>query len=178
MKQLKIEFLYEHPVYKGYACDEQGNVYSLDYNHTGKIKSLKPKDNGRGYLQLHLCKDYNANMYYVHRFVWECIKGEIEEGYDVDHLDFNRHRNSIDNLLARPASENRTRISEKGKMKQSDIHRKSVIQLSLDGNFVAEYSSTIEAGKQLGINHRNIASCCRGERKSAGGSIFKYKEVV
>ena len=43
MQQLELEFLYEHPVYKEYACDGNGNVYSLDYNHTGKIMKMMMK---------------------------------------------------------------------------------------------------------------------------------------
>lgn len=41
---------------------------------------------------------------------------------------------------------------------------------------IAEYYSTSQASKQTGISHRNIATCCRGERISAGGYKWKYKD--
>ena len=53
---------------------------------------------------------------------------------------------------------------------------KSVIQYSKDGEFIAEYSSIMEAEKYTGCNNSIICKCCKGKRKSAGGYIWKYKE--
>lgn len=55
---------------------------------------------------------------------------------------------------------------------------KPVIQYDYQNNIVAEYPSAMEAYRQTGIPHQNITKCCLGQRKSAGGSIFKYKEVA
>lgn len=38
------------------------------------------------------------------------------------------------------------------------------------------YQVSNQASKQTGISHRNIATCCRGERISAGGYKWKYKD--
>ena len=54
---------------------------------------------------------------------------------------------------------------------------KAIIQLSKDGEFIAEYPSTVEAERQTVCYHGNICKCCRGERKSAGGFIWRYKEI-
>ena len=53
--------------------------------------------------------------------------------------------------------------------------QKPVLQFSKDGEFIAEYPSTHEAKRQTGCSQSNICSCCRGERKSTGGYIWKYK---
>ena len=53
---------------------------------------------------------------------------------------------------------------------------KSVIQYSKDGEFIAEYSSIMEAERYTGCNNSIICKCCKGKRKSAGGYIWKYKE--
>ena len=45
-----------------------------------------------------------------------------------------------------------------------------VVQLSLDGEFIAEYPSVKEAERITGIT--NISNCCRGYYQSAGG--FKW----
>lgn len=56
-------------------------------------------------------------------------------------------------------------------------HKKTtVIQYTLDGQFVAEYASTQEASRQTGIQH--ISDVCLGKRNKAGGFIWKYKEVA
>ena len=43
---------------------------------------------------------------------------------------------------------------------------------------VAEYYSTSEASRVTGINQGNIATCCRGKVKKAGGYQWRYKEGV
>lgn len=51
---------------------------------------------------------------------------------------------------------------------------KEVCQFDLNGNFIAKYPSTQEAGRQLGINPSRIQGVCRGIRKTTHGYIFKY----
>ena len=52
-----------------------------------------------------------------------------------------------------------------------------ILQFSKDGELIAEYSSIHEAERHTGCNQGNICNCCKGERKSAGGFIWKYKEI-
>lgn len=180
MKQLELEFLYEHPLYKDYACDKDGNVYSLK---DGKPKKMKlGKDKG-GYLQFNLYKDGKQVAHpRVNRFVWECIKGEIPTDYHVDHLDFNRSNNRIENLLARPASENIVRQSEEGRRARSEAVKKAlskpVIQLDLDENFIAEFPSAHEAARQTGVRCSSISLSCNGKYRFAGGFKWKYKDMA
>ena len=55
------------------------------------------------------------------------------------------------------------------------IHNaKCVVQLSLDGTVIAEYPSAMEAERQTGI--KSIHKVCRGEGKTAGGFVWKYKK--
>ena len=179
MEQLKIEFLYEHPVHKGYACDEEGNVYSLNYNRTGKVRKLKPGKSKDGYLHFGIFKDgKQVSRPRVHRFVWECIIGEIPDGYDVDHLGFDRQNNRIENLKAIPASENRARKSEEGKKRQAEATKKAnsqpVLQLDKQGNLIAEFPSAREAERQTGVGNTHISECCKGKLRKTGGFIWRY----
>lgn len=52
---------------------------------------------------------------------------------------------------------------------------KTTIQLTKQGDFVAEYFGAREASRQTGIVYSSIVECCEGKRKSAGGFIWKYK---
>ena len=52
-----------------------------------------------------------------------------------------------------------------------------ILQFSKDGEFIAEYPSIKEAERQTGCYHGNICNCCKGKYKSAGGFIWKYKEI-
>ena len=51
---------------------------------------------------------------------------------------------------------------------------KTVLQFSLDGKMIAEYESVSEAIRNTGI--LKISNVCRGERKQAGGYIWRYKD--
>ena len=86
-----------------------------------------------------------------------------------------------------PSEESRKKISEANTGKHhSEEHRKKIsqskgvngiLQFSKDGELIAEYSSIHEAERQTGCNNCSICNCCKGNRKSAGGFIWKYKEI-
>ena len=68
--------------------------------------------------------------------------------------------------------------SEESKKKISESKGvNGIIQYSKDGKFIAEYPSIMEAERQTGCNNSHICQCCKGERKSASGFIWKYKEI-
>lgn len=61
-------------------------------------------------------------------------------------------------------------------LKENNIkHQKEIIQLTLDGIKICEYNSIKEANKKTGISNGNIVSCCKGNRPSAGGYLWRYK---
>jgi group I intron endonuclease len=72
--------------------------------------------------------------------------------------------------------EARKKISEtgKGRTPWNKGQGTEVLQFTKDGQFVAKYSSASEAERQTGIIRGSILRCCKGERRSAGGSIWKY----
>lgn len=55
-------------------------------------------------------------------------------------------------------------------------HRLSrpVLQYTKTGEFITEYNSVREAAELSGAN--NIVAACKGERKSSGGYIWRYKQ--
>lgn len=54
---------------------------------------------------------------------------------------------------------------------------KTVLQFSLDGVLIAEYPSAKEAESKTGALRSVICLCCKGKVKTAGGFVWKYKEV-
>lgn len=66
--------------------------------------------------------------------------------------------------------------SEETKMLQSLNNGKSkaVIQMDLDGNFIAEFRSASEAVRIVNIS-RNIGACCLGKLETSGGYKWKFK---
>jgi hypothetical protein len=60
--------------------------------------------------------------------------------------------------------------------RQSKNSGRVVYQYDLNGNFIAEFTTVRLAAKDLGLSHSNIARCCNGISKHAGGYIFRYQK--
>lgn len=58
--------------------------------------------------------------------------------------------------------------------KATDSRKKEVLQLSINEKIIAKYGSVSEASKITGISKTCISRCCREERDSSGGFIWKY----
>jgi hypothetical protein len=56
------------------------------------------------------------------------------------------------------------------------LTKRPIVRLSLNGEYIEEFESGNEAGRQLRINKRNINSVCQGKRNKAGGYKWMYKE--
>lgn len=54
--------------------------------------------------------------------------------------------------------------------------RKPVLQYTIDGVFVKEYQSLLEASSVNCYSLSNISSCCKERRKQAYGYVWKFKE--
>lgn len=100
-----------------------------------------------------------------------------------------------ESMKGRPSHNKGKPMSEEQKKKLSESHKgkttwnkgvlntkqsKIVLQYSLTGDFIMEYSSISEAVRSLGIdigNSSHISRCCKdGKHKSAYGFKWKYKE--
>lgn len=101
--------------YDGYTITQQGNVVS---NKQTKPRFLKPQratQSKKGYYQVRLFnEDYpKGRLQYVHRLVWKTFRGEIPEGYEIDHIDAEPSNNRIENLQLLTRRENNYKYSVK-----------------------------------------------------------------
>lgn len=80
----------EHPIYKGYYCDKEGNVYSS--RKFKNITMLKPTTNQKGYLRVRVLGKLRS----VSRMVLECYEGLST--LEVDHINRVREDNRLCNL--------------------------------------------------------------------------------
>lgn len=53
---------------------------------------------------------------------------------------------------------------------------RSVVQLTIDGQYVTEFSSIKEAKSVLNMPNIHIVDCCQGKRPNAGGFKWRYKD--
>lgn len=128
----------------------------------------------RGYCHVVLCKDGISHCYKVHRLVAQAFIPNPDNLPQINHIDGNKVNNSVDNLEWCTASENMYHSYRK-------LHRKSAVakkinQYDLNNNFIKTWLSSAEIEKHLGVNHSNIASCCKNIRNTAGGFIWRYAD--
>ena len=76
------------------------------------------------------------------------------------------------------SDETKRKIGNAQRGVNKDLLGKGIQKISMNGKLICEYSSLSEAWRQTGVNYRNICSVCQGKRKTAGGYIWKYKEVA
>lgn len=182
------------PEYEGlYQVSNYGRVKSLNYNRMGEERILKPFKNKFGYLLITLSKKNRQKHFRVHKLVALAFipNDNPIEKIEVNHLDENKENNHVDNLCWCSHIENcnycsrneRIGKSKKGQKRTNETKQKIskaksiyIIQYTLDNEFVKEWDSATTASKELKINQGNITQCCKGERKTCGGFIWKYKE--
>lgn len=63
-------------------------------------------------------------------------------------------------------------ISKCNKRKNS----KSIAQYSSSGELICVFKDMTEAELKTGVSHSNISNCCLGNRKTAGGFVWRYYE--
>ena len=156
-----------------------------------KEKILKPnKSKHTGYYMVTLSKNGKQNTYSVHRLVATAFLDNPENKPCVDHINTIRTDNRIENLrwvsyeenYYNPITLERHKLNCFTPMKNmygaKHNRSKAILQYSIDGEFIREYGSIIEAGKYLNIRPSCISMCCRGYCKKSGGYIWKYKEVA
>jgi len=88
------------PNYERYQISNLGNVKSLNYKGTGNEKVLKKVKTKRGYYTVMFSKDGKVKLFNIHKLVAIVFLNHIPNGQKkvVNHKNFNRLDNHVDNL--------------------------------------------------------------------------------
>ena len=164
--------------YEGkYQISNLGKVRSL-LDNRGKCRNkpiiLKPSLNYKGYITINLTKYNKQKHFFVHRLVAEAFIPNPNNYLEINHKDENKQNNNVNNLEW---------CTRKYNMHYNGLNKKrnskKVIQYDKNGNFIKEWKCIMDVQRELGINNANISQCCQKNKKykSAGGYIWKYKEI-
>ena len=183
--------------WENYQVSNLGRIMSLNYGRTGKSKLRRLNKTKTGYLQVRLSKNGKKDTFYVHRIVAETFlpnpenlpqvnhKIEGDKGKTINMVFFNedgtinKEKSTIEWVTPKENINYATRNERAGKaISKTNTNgklSKKVLQFTLDGEFIREYPSEAECERN-GFCQGHVSRCCRGERKSHKGFIFKYKE--
>ena len=149
--------------YEGlYAVTSCGRVWSYKNK-----KFLEPSADKKGYLKVNLFKNGKYKTYKVHRLVAVAYIPNPDNLPQINHKDENKTNNCLQNLEWCDSKYNNNYGTRIEKIK------KPIFQYGLDGNFVREWPSAADVGKEV---RKGINNCLRGRAKSAYNYLWKYKE--
>jgi len=160
-----------------YKISNQWNVISMNYKRTWKQHNMI-LINHNWYLTVKLRINWIQKTKKIHRLVLETFsKNNFNKPY-VNHIDWNKQNNKLENLEWVTAKEN-VRHSDKiwlRKISWSDnFHAKEIFQYSNKWLFIKEWWSISEAATNLSVCKTMISLVLSWKRKTTWWFIFKYK---
>lgn len=140
-----------------YAVSSKGRVKNIK---NGKI--LNGSYNNDGYKHIKL----KGKPYTIHKLVALAFIPNPQNLPQINHLDERKDNNHVSNLTWCTASENTRHSCHKYSCK--------INQLTLDGELVKVWESSMHIERETGYNHGNILKCCKGKRRSAYNFRWEY----
>lgn len=149
-----------------YEINELGQVRSLN---TKKLR--KYKLDSQGYPCVRLWSKGKVHDYRLCKLVANYFLPNEQNYSKVRHIDGNKMNYCVSNL----EWTNEEVESEKVIKKVTYSEDKPLSQYDLSGNHIADYRSATEAEKETGVHASNIRRVINGQRKTAGGFVWKTR---
>lgn len=158
------------PGFEKYEVNEIGDI-KTHYNKNGKM-TLKPYIDNDGYKRVRLYKDGKHIWLGVHKLVAITFLGGDHEGMMVNHIDYNRANNDVNNLEWVTPKQN-AQHSIQNYIKANEPRMKPVIRIDNNG-LETKYPSLTEAAFVNESSPGNIRRCLRGDTKRCAGFMWRY----
>ena len=152
--------------FEDYQITDDGRVWSKKKNIW-----LKSHIDRCGYLRVVLCKNGKHINFILHRLVAQAFIENPDNLPFVNHKNEVKTDNRVENLEWCDAKYNCNYGT--GIQRRAEKQSKKVYQYTLDGQFVREWPSTMEVGKN-GFYQGAICDCCNGKHKSHHGYKWSY----
>lgn len=132
-------------------------------NESGR--KIRPFINKKGYHQVILQLNHRKKTTHIHVLVAMAFVDNPNSYETVDHIDNDPSNNDASNLQWLPNEDNAKKSWEEG---NHDHQKKTVLQLSEDGQILNEFESIQEAADFVSIDRSCISRACSKGSKSKG----------
>lgn len=156
----------EHP---NYEVNSKGEI-----RHKIRKHILKPRSNKGGYMYVNFKINGKNTNFAVHRIVANAFLPNPNGYTEVNHKDYDKTNNCIENLEWVSSSINKKHAFLK--QENRDSRAKGVNQFSKDGKFIKTFSSITEAAKEMNCCVSAISNCCLGRTKTSQGFRWSFIE--
>lgn len=160
--------------FPNYMVSDEGQIKSLNYNHTNKEQLLKQSVGSRGYPYVILVNNGRRIYKTIHSLVTQTFIPNPENYNSVNHKDENKLNNNVNNLEWLNLGDNiryGTGIERRAIKQRTDYRSRKVKSIDTFGNIIT-YNSAKEASRITGVNQGSISKCCNGSRVYAG--LYKW----
>jgi hypothetical protein len=168
-----------------YRISSDGRLYNVNTH-----KELKGHLDKNGYKCFTTRCDGKNVTYKAHRLVAIEFIPNPDSLPQVNHKDGNKLNNTVENLEWVTHQQNMehwrlrqdfaTQVNTPIAKRESKLNKgkQPVLQYTLNGEFIEEFSSYMDAERKTGIRSGNISLAARGKRHTAGGYIWRDKEIL
>jgi hypothetical protein len=177
IKEVKLKEGWKiHYKFLNYLGNSEGKIFSILTNE------IINGHNTDGYNRINIHDDKLYNRYAVHRFIYECFNGEIEDKMQIDHINGNKLDNSIQNLQALNSKDHNKKTFENNKearLRQAIKKQKKILLIEYDKNekIISEkiYNCAEDLEEILGLLRKRIAIYAKNETRY-NNYLLKYVE--
>lgn len=174
--------------WENYQVSNFGRIKSLNYRNTGKEDLMTPVETIQGYYQVLFRQNGEYVQPLIHRLVAETFlpnpynkpfvnhKIEGDKGKKINIVYINEdgsideEKSTIEWCTAKENNDYGTHNERVAK-----ANSKPIIQLTLDGEFVREWESAKEAGRN-GFDSSAVCKCCNGKLPHYKGFLWMYAD--